>query len=206
MSKKYYQENKEYFREQHRLWRENNPKYMEEWRNKNPEYDKERYRNNKEKLLKQHQEWLKDNPEYQKKWRKENSEICKRIDKKYNKTEKGKINQQKKYKRMQEKGWYKKWQKTEKGKANNQRGRITRQARERKIINTLTAQEWLDILKQHNFKCVYCGRDLFDLFTRPERDHVIPISRGGNNTKENVVPACRNCNAKKYNKILIGGR
>ena len=26
--------------------------------------------------------------------------------------------------------------------------------------------------------------------------------KGGHNTKENVVPACRSCNAKKYNKLI----
>ena len=73
----------------------------------------------------------------------------------------------------------------------------------REIINTLTAYEWLNILKQYDFKCVYCGKDLFDLFDTT-RDHIIPISKGGNNTKENVVPSCRSCNTKKYNKILEG--
>ena len=28
-------------------------------------------------------------------------------------------------------------------------------------------------------------------------DHVIPVARGGTSTKSNVVPACKNCNAKK---------
>ena len=36
----------------------------------------------------------------------------------------------------------------------------------------------------------------------PTKDHVIPISKGGHNTKENIVPACQSCNNKKYNKIL----
>jgi len=51
-------------------------------------------------------------------------------------------------------------------------------------------------------KCAYCGID-FDENNLPTRDHIIPISKGGDNTKENVIPACRICNAKKGNKILI---
>ena len=43
----------------------------------------------------------------------------------------------------------------------------------------------------------------FNLFDRPTRDHVIPISKGGNNTKENIVPACGSCNSKKKDKILL---
>lgn len=70
------------------------------------------------------------------------------------------------------------------------------------VINTLTAKEWIDILKEYKFKCAYCGKE-FNLFDRPTRDHVIPISKGGHNTKENVVPACGSCNSKKHDKLLI---
>ncbi|MDB4875733.1 MAG: hypothetical protein JWM41_2179 [Gemmatimonadetes bacterium] len=34
-------------------------------------------------------------------------------------------------------------------------------------------------------------------------DHVIPISRGGSHTRENVVPACRSCNSKKGDLMLL---
>jgi len=48
-------------------------------------------------------------------------------------------------------------------------------------------------LKQ-DFKCVYCGMDYlasFDTFHSIEIDHIIP---GGENTDENRVVSCRNCN------------
>ena len=95
-----------------------------------------------------------------------------------------------------------KYRKTEKGKAADQRAKSKRRAREEEMINTLTAQEWIDILKEYKFRCAYCGKE-FNLFDKETRDHVIPISKGGDNTKENVVPACNKCNAKKSNKILI---
>ena len=94
------------------------------------------------------------------------------------------------------------WLKTEKGRACIQRANVKRRARESEIINTLTSEEWLDILKQSDYKCAYCGIS-FDENNPPTRDHIIPISRGGDNVKENVVPACRSCNARK-NKIVIG--
>lgn len=28
-------------------------------------------------------------------------------------------------------------------------------------------------------------------------DHVVPLARGGTSTKNNLVPACKECNAKK---------
>lgn len=94
----------------------------------------------------------------------------------------------------------KQYRKTPEGKACYQRGSSKRRAIIRNIINTLTSEEWIDILKEYKFRCAYCGKE-FNLFDRPERDHVIPLSKGGNNTKENIAPACRSCNARKYNKI-----
>ncbi len=43
--------------------------------------------------------------------------------------------------------------------------------------------------------CYYCGRRV-----PPEEltmDHKIPLSRGGLSTRENIVPACKECNSKK---------
>jgi 5-methylcytosine-specific restriction endonuclease McrA len=54
-------------------------------------------------------------------------------------------------------------------------------------------------LRDHN-RCQYCGRK----FSSAELslDHVIPISRGGKSTWENVVCACLPCNVRKGNKLL----
>lgn len=50
-----------------------------------------------------------------------------------------------------------------------------------------------NILRRDNHKCAYCGRG--DLtFTL---DHVIPKSKGGRDTWENLVTACLPCNNKK---------
>ena len=44
-------------------------------------------------------------------------------------------------------------------------------------------------------KCYYCGRE----FPPSEltMDHIVPIVRGGNSTRNNTVPACKECNNKK---------
>lgn len=46
--------------------------------------------------------------------------------------------------------------------------------------------------------CMYCGQQ----YTRSEltRDHVMPLSRGGQDTWENVVAACLPCNVRKSNR------
>ena len=58
----------------------------------------------------------------------------------------------------------------------------------------LTAGEWQRILDAWGC-CAYCGDAMFAL----QKDCVLPISRGGRYTLDNVVPACRSCNASKCN-------
>ena len=59
----------------------------------------------------------------------------------------------------------------------------------------LTDAEWFRILDAWT-ACAYCGADGSAL----QKDCVLPISRGGRYTLENVVPACRSCNASKSNE------
>lgn len=59
----------------------------------------------------------------------------------------------------------------------------------------LTELEWFAILDAWA-ACAYCGADGAAL----QRDCVLPISRGGRYTLDNVVPACRSCNASKCNE------
>lgn len=54
-----------------------------------------------------------------------------------------------------------------------------------------------NIIKRDGFKCVYCG-------SRSELtiDHVVPKSKGGKTSWENLVTACMECNNTKDNKLL----
>lgn len=71
--------------------------------------------------------------------------------------------------------------------------RETRYARVRGAeICDLTTEQWIEILKEHDGRCVYCGSEICIT-----KDHDIPVSRGGNHTRNNVVPACRTCNCRK---------
>ncbi len=47
--------------------------------------------------------------------------------------------------------------------------------------------------------CYYCGRK----FPPNEltMDHVVPIIRGGRSEKNNLVPACKECNARKKHQL-----
>ena len=60
--------------------------------------------------------------------------------------------------------------------------------------NDLSVQEWQALLEAWG-ACAYCGTAVGPF----QKDCVLPISRGGRYTFENVVPACRSCNASKCN-------
>jgi 5-methylcytosine-specific restriction endonuclease McrA len=63
----------------------------------------------------------------------------------------------------------------------------------------VTVSEWGQILEAHQHLCAYCRNP--NGAKKLERDHVIPISKGGLDAPENVVPACRSCNARKHAKL-----
>lgn len=56
-----------------------------------------------------------------------------------------------------------------------------------------------NIYKRDNYECVYCGEDNKKLLTL---DHVIPRSKGGSNSWENLVTACKKCNGEKSDLTL----
>ncbi len=65
--------------------------------------------------------------------------------------------------------------------------------------NDLTPAQW-EAIKLVWGGCAYCGAT-----DRPlQRDTMLPISRGGRYTLENVVPACGSCNASKGNDEITG--
>lgn len=68
-----------------------------------------------------------------------------------------------------------------------------RRASTHAAADTLTLSEWRDILEYFNHACAYCLRSDAPM----NIEHVIPLSKGGSHTKENVVPACGSCNSKK---------
>ena len=54
-----------------------------------------------------------------------------------------------------------------------------------------------NILLRDDETCQYCGRRQRDLTL----DHVLPRSRGGQSTWENLVACCRACNGRKGNRL-----
>ena len=72
------------------------------------------------------------------------------------------------------------------------------------------------VYERDNFTCVLCGwkpsnipkkydgmRTIIDGDNRLTIDHVIPLSKGGNNYYHNLQTTCEKCNNAKDNKIMI---
>lgn len=95
----------------------------------------------------------------------------------------------------------KSYKRSERGLEVGRAGTQRRRNRVRNLPATLTYEEWNDILKAQDNKCLGCGREFSDKL-RPEQDHIIPISKGGGYVKENIQALCRSCNASKGDKLV----
>lgn len=52
-----------------------------------------------------------------------------------------------------------------------------------------------EVLRRDDFTCVYCGSKGDGVALHC--DHVLPKSRGGKSTSDNLVTACKSCNSRK---------
>ena len=84
------------------------------------------------------------------------------------------------------------------------RSRTARAARKRKrrmdrVEHDLSPEQWAALQAAWG-GCAYCGATGTPL----QRDCVLPISRGGRYTLDNIAPACGSCNASKCNDEVTG--
>jgi hypothetical protein len=85
------------------------------------------------------------------------------------------------------------------------RGRVVKatasQRRRAKMKNALVCMDssaWLDCInyfkdKEGYIRCAYCNK----ILENATQDHFIAMSKGGEYTKNNIVPACKSCNSSK---------
>ena len=66
----------------------------------------------------------------------------------------------------------------------------------RQVTNTF-------LFARDDYKCQYCGRHRGQLKGRQvlTRDHIIPLSRGGDNSWQNLVASCSPCNNRKGDRL-----
>jgi len=69
--------------------------------------------------------------------------------------------------------------------------------RKRGANGRFTSGEWKELCEKYSHTCLCCKQA-----RKLEADHVVPISKGGMNTIDNIQPLCRSCNARKNNKTI----
>jgi 5-methylcytosine-specific restriction endonuclease McrA len=89
------------------------------------------------------------------------------------------------------------------GKAN--RNKLTlytniRRSRKLQAEGSHTDEEWQNLKAFYNFKCLRCGKQEPEI--KLTRDHVIPLTQGGNDSIDNIQPLCAQCNSKKNQKLI----
>ena len=65
---------------------------------------------------------------------------------------------------------------------------------------TQTKSKFLLLFERDKGRCIYCGMDLkadYDRFMMATEDHLIPISKGGGKSLENLILSCTVCNRLK---------
>ncbi len=65
-------------------------------------------------------------------------------------------------------------------------------AKKKSLPHTLTTKQWKEIKFKFNNSCAYCGGGY-----SMTQDHFIPLSKDGEYTRDNIIPACKKCNCSK---------
>ena len=75
-----------------------------------------------------------------------------------------------------------------------------RRARKKSASGSHTADQIIELLHRQNHRCAGCG---ISIKQKRHLDHVMPLSRGGSNSIENLQWLCQPCNNKKHAKDPI---
>lgn len=178
--KKYREENKEKISEWHSEWRKRNKEYIQ---NKGRLY----YQENKETILRKVKSYYC-----------ENTEKVMKTKKLYLKNNKEKVS-------MSKKNW-----------ARNNKDKIYESGlkrRSRKYFVQFEGVARRKLLERDNWSCKQCGVKVHDRSEggikkshlwndefKAHIDHIIPLSKGGDSTPENLQVLCRTCNLRKSDK------
>lgn len=165
------------------------------------------YLKDKERILAQHKTYYENNKEKSlescKKYRDEHKEERRAYFQQYyiEHSETLKENHKKRYEEKADeinekaKEYVKRVSQTERYKNYKRNYRQARESLKRNLENTLTEKEWQELIVLFNGVCAYCGKK-----RKLTQDHIIPITKGGGYTKNNIIPCCGSCNSSKQNK------
>lgn len=78
-------------------------------------------------------------------------------------------------------------------------GRRTETMKAARQLGTHTREEWFAKVRANRLICSYCGRKCNT--GNYHKDHVIPVSRGGSDSIDNLTIACQECNYAKSDML-----
>jgi hypothetical protein len=191
--KQYNSENKEKIAERNKHWRENNQDWIENYKEKANYNNKKSYIKHRGKRIDNAKNWRIKNKEkvkeYGKEYHKEMYSISKH---KYNKQRRDRRKNNPELVRNIERNY---WNKNkEKRRLKNHKRRVVMANKHK-----LTEMDVLFILEIYGHICFYCNEYVGEKYTL---DHITPVSKGGENSIENIVPCCKSCNSsKKDNEV-----
>lgn len=68
-------------------------------------------------------------------------------------------------------------------------------------VRTVTERDWRRLCARYDNRCAYCGAS-----EELQKDHIIPITKGGRHSIGNLLPACKPCNSSKNDTLLVKWR
>jgi len=168
------EENRAYMRE----WKELHPnycsQYMLQWRESHPFYFADYYQNHKEQSAIHCRLYRQQHPDRIREYRRQPMVLEK--NRKYRHDNRDKL----------------------------RAGDEARAAKRRALImgcdGSFSNEEWAQRLEEFNSCCAYCCQPLGN---NAVREHMTPLCRGGDNTINNIIPSCPDCNSRKGTKTLI---
>lgn len=204
------------------LCKECKSKYDKEYRIKNKEKivnrNKEYYKNNTDKAKQRDErvkKWRRENKERVEKYRLDNKEKIREKNKNYWEENKDEEKSRTRIWREQNKDRIKNYRQATKERSKlvtrswycerggNEISRINcnkRRAKKKELVRDFSKKEWeycKDYFRNENgdLTCAYCG----EVVEKVQQEHFIPLSKNGNYTKDNILPACGQCNQSKNN-------
>ncbi len=74
--------------------------------------------------------------------------------------------------------------------------------RQRKLVGPgVSEADWIRLCNRFAGRCAYCG-----VRAKLTLDHVVPVSRGGQHSIGNILPACGGCNSRKRARFITEWR
>lgn len=75
---------------------------------------------------------------------------------------------------------------------------VNNRAKRLGLAGRITVEGWLAIYHRFDGRCAVCGSNEYISI-----DHILPLSKGGDNTEDNLQPLCRDCNLSKRDQLEV---